>query len=683
MESKAVSIMSPSSPPCENIPIDSKADSIVSPSSPPCENILSPPASTLPPASVPRPKRRSKHCRRIEFNLLEVEQGCELEASRKKRACVRSIEKSGKKRAKKRPVHPLISRCSMNSYCSDRDSLEFRPCHIELMRRTPFFPYVNNVPRRAFNISFVEQIILGWEGEDLFKFGRTIIPFTADDVALILGVPSVGLDVPINGPVQKSVLHSHFSNTEKFDREGIKKLIRGIIKSNETDDVANTVQLWILLLLSTFLAPRTNFTCPPQMLHCLDDLNRVKDFTWAAGFQKLILNKMGDAHEAAMNNICGVKTLAKRNYKSDLEGKRFMYGCSAALCMTPNNSCAQVWLLEHTRLQTPINKIVFPRILRWEGPKKRKVQHMAKNLTTDQILLRLIPHSEEEWLLSGLESSTKVVEGGEEEEEEEEEERREKKKEEDRKESEETGEMSPSKWSTVMSEICNELRGVVCRIEERDMQTRRELEEFGTKLDSLFKQLKSYMAERKSSTTAPQNKGKGMTNMGQTEEGRGSSTSPAPMDVDELEKVVQMAVNVGTLNREEEKEEYEVLAVEKEENPEATISIKHDQQLLESRRDFCGHDLLPEEQKQIVHSFLSQTIDWTKVMNNRWDGYVTRQHVHDILFEKVIVDDAINIGYQFLIEKMENSPNQHHTCTYTPALLVHSFQSRKAKIMER
>ncbi|MQL99892.1 hypothetical protein Taro_032618 [Colocasia esculenta] len=131
----------------------------------------------------------------------------------------------------------------------------------------------------------------------------------------------------------------------------------------------------------------------------------------------------------------------------------------------------------------------------------------------------------------------------------------------------------------------------------------------------------SYMAERKSSTTAPQNEGKGMTNMGQTEEGRGSSTSPAPMDVDELEKVVHMAVNVGTLNREEEKEEYEVLAVEEEENPEATIPIKHGK--------------------------------------------------------------AIDIGYQFLIEKMENSPNQYHTCTYTPALLVHSFQSRKAKIMER
>ncbi|MQM14528.1 hypothetical protein Taro_047464 [Colocasia esculenta] len=346
--------------------MESKAVSIMSPSSPPCES-----ASSLLPALVPPPKRRSKHCVRIQFNLLEA-----------------------------------------------------------------------------------EQIILGWKGEDLFKFGRTIIPFTADDVALILGVPSVGRHVPISGPVQKSVLHSQFSNTEKFDREGIKKLFHGIIKSNETDDVANTVRLWILLLLSTFLVPRTNFTCPPQMLHCLDDQNRVKDFAWADGFQKLILNKMGDAHEAAMNKICGVKTLAKWNYKSDLEGKRFIYGCSAALCMTPNNSCAQVWLLEHTRLQRPMNKIVFPRILRWEGQKKRKVQVRAENIKTEQILLSLIPHSEEEWLLSGLESSTKVVEGGEQEEEEE---RQENKKEKDREESEETGEMSPSKWSTVMSEMRNEL----------------------------------------------------------------------------------------------------------------------------------------------------------------------------------------------------------------------------------
>ncbi|MQM21209.1 hypothetical protein Taro_054244 [Colocasia esculenta] len=129
------------------------------------------------------------------------------------------------------------------------------------------------------------------------------------------------------------------------------------------------------------------------------------------------------------------------------------------------------------------------------------------------------------------------------------------------------------------------------------------------------------MAERKSSTTGPENEAKDMTNMGQTEEGRGSSTSPAPMDVDELDKVVEMAGNVGTLNREEDKEEYKVIAMNEEEDPEATISIKHGQ--------------------------------------------------------------AINIGFQFLIEKMENSPNEYHICTYTPALLVHNFQSKKAKILER
>ncbi|MQL98588.1 hypothetical protein Taro_031303, partial [Colocasia esculenta] len=217
---------------------------------------------------------------------------------------------------------------------------------------------------RAFNISFLEEIILAWEGKDLFKFGTTIIPFIANDVALILGVPFVGRDVPISNPVQKSVLHSRLSNTQKFGRECIKILIHGIIKSNETNEVANTVRLWILLRLSTFLVQRINFTCPSQMLHYLDDQDRVEDFACADGFQKLILNKMDDAHEAAKNKISGVKTLAKRNNKSDLEGKRFIYGCSTALC----------------------------------------------------ILVHLIPHSEEEWLLSGLESSTKVDDGEEEEE---------------------------------------------------------------------------------------------------------------------------------------------------------------------------------------------------------------------------------------------------------------------------
>ncbi|MQM15965.1 hypothetical protein Taro_048921 [Colocasia esculenta] len=54
--------------------MESKADSIMFPSSPSCENIINPPTSTLLPAPVPPPKRRSKHCLRIQFSLLEVEQ---------------------------------------------------------------------------------------------------------------------------------------------------------------------------------------------------------------------------------------------------------------------------------------------------------------------------------------------------------------------------------------------------------------------------------------------------------------------------------------------------------------------------------------------------------------------------------------------------------------------------------
>ncbi|MQL68984.1 hypothetical protein Taro_001259 [Colocasia esculenta] len=172
-----------------------------------------------------------------------------------------------------------------------------------------------------------------------------------------------------------------------------------------------------------------------------------------------------------------------------------------------------------------------------------------------------------------------------------------------------------------MSEMRNELTAIVCRIEERDRQTRRELEEFGTKFGSFFKGMKSYMAERKSSTTGPENEAKGMTNMGQTKDGRDSSTSPAPMDVDELDKVVEMAGNVATLKKEKDKEEYKMITMNEEEDPEATNSIKYGQ--------------------------------------------------------------AIYISFQFLIDKMEKSPNEYHICTYMPALFVHSFQSNRSKHSER
>ncbi|MQM18269.1 hypothetical protein Taro_051257 [Colocasia esculenta] len=50
-----------------------------------------------------------------------------------------------------------------------------------------------------------------------------------------------------------------------------------------------------------------------------------------------------------------------------------------------------------------------------------------------------------------------------------------------------------------------------------------------------------------------------------------------------------MAGNVGTLNREEDKEEYKVIAMNEEEDLEATISIKHGQvTLLYAFFKFCG-----------------------------------------------------------------------------------------------
>ncbi|MQM18974.1 hypothetical protein Taro_051974 [Colocasia esculenta] len=205
----------------------------------------------------------------------------------------------------------MKARSSIEIYIKDRDYMAFRECHKILMRSTPFSFYVGNTFGCAFSIRMLEDIISTHVGGNIFLLGKKEVLFTVEDVGIILGLPNFGHPVRHYGSTKKkSRLHERFGMATNFDRKKVHSLIQQLVKLDDEANVEDTVRMWIVLLLCTFLAPRSAHSCPQQMLSCLDDIQRIREYNWAAAVQ-------------------------------------------------------EVWFLEHTRVRQPINRMAYPRLFRW------------------------------------------------------------------------------------------------------------------------------------------------------------------------------------------------------------------------------------------------------------------------------------------------------------------------------
>ncbi|MQL91461.1 hypothetical protein Taro_024074, partial [Colocasia esculenta] len=106
----------------------------------------------------------------------------------------------------------LISRCSLHIYIKDKEQIKFRKCHKELMRATPFAPYVDIPPMKCFGINLLEEIVAHQEVGNVFNIGNKLLSFTVEDVALILGMPCTGFPVHHYGSsIEVSKLHKNLA----------------------------------------------------------------------------------------------------------------------------------------------------------------------------------------------------------------------------------------------------------------------------------------------------------------------------------------------------------------------------------------------------------------------------------------------------------------------------------------
>ncbi|MQL69816.1 hypothetical protein Taro_002115 [Colocasia esculenta] len=186
----------------------------------------------------------------------------------------------------------------------DKEQIKFRECHKELMRATPFAPYVDIPPMKCFGISLLEEIIAHHEEGNVFNIGNKSLSFTVEDVALILGMPCTGYLVHHYGSsIEVSKLHKRFGKDTAFTRQVIHGYLIDLVGSVEKEDIKDTVWLWILLLLSTFLAPRSSYVCSPQMIKYLDDIERIRSYAWAVAFHELILHNIEEASKMVESKL--------------------------------------------------------------------------------------------------------------------------------------------------------------------------------------------------------------------------------------------------------------------------------------------------------------------------------------------------------------------------------------------
>ncbi|MQM03081.1 hypothetical protein Taro_035855 [Colocasia esculenta] len=116
------------------------------------------------------------------------------------------------------------------------------------------------------------------------------------------------------------------------------------------------------------------------MLVCLDNIDDIGRYNWAAAIAELTLHKFEDLVIVVREKRSDWKTTAKRRIAGREHGSAFIFGCSVALAL---------WYLEHTRLRQPIDREAIPRLFRWGSVLDKKLSFSVHSLQGQQVIKHL------------------------------------------------------------------------------------------------------------------------------------------------------------------------------------------------------------------------------------------------------------------------------------------------------
>ncbi|KAK8963259.1 hypothetical protein KSP40_PGU014031 [Platanthera guangdongensis] len=215
----------------------------------------------------------------------------------------------------------LRCRCFSSRFSKKIESWQIDFRGWELLGGTPFGCIIKAIPKLYMNVEILEILLSSWDEDQCgFVIGGNIIPFTADDIALITGLPNRGDKV-----LRKNVGFNGDTNYGRRGRslKGLEKSLDNAVQifksSPNSENDRCFVQLMILYLWGSVLFP-TSRIVPAYLFYYVQNLEAIGNYNWADAIHSFL-----------------VKEIKKNN-----EGKRVADRYISGLCLAVN-----VWFFEH------------------------------------------------------------------------------------------------------------------------------------------------------------------------------------------------------------------------------------------------------------------------------------------------------------------------------------------------
>ncbi|KAJ8431549.1 hypothetical protein Cgig2_029578 [Carnegiea gigantea] len=194
-----------------------------------------------------------------------------------------------------------------------------------------------------------------------FRIGVRRVPFSVFDVALFTGLPATGRRVELEGEElsievgilvrgcmadwEEEEMASRVPGRSRKKRRFFRNYVAAMAKlceeNNRDEQVGLWLRLYVFMVLSGVLFPRTPYGATGSMLHYVEDVDGMAGYAWAEAVWQVLVEMMGDTERKLTDGPLSEVHL--------------------------NGFCLliQVWFYEHTTRFDDQDKKQFPRISSW------------------------------------------------------------------------------------------------------------------------------------------------------------------------------------------------------------------------------------------------------------------------------------------------------------------------------
>ncbi|KAI0502032.1 hypothetical protein KFK09_016977 [Dendrobium nobile] len=183
------------------------------------------------------------------------------------------------------------------------------------------------MPRLVQNVPLVYKLLSCWDSKkQCFLIKDQNLQFTADEVAMILGLPNRGNNFEIGGA--------------RITGKSANDIRKEVISLDESTAMPDVLKKFIIFLLSNLFFPLHNYRTPASVISVARNVEKFLSYNWPDSIREFL--------------VADFNAVAKKMKKGQPLG--YLNGFVHIIV---------IWFLEHYALHEPLNSKARPRFLRW------------------------------------------------------------------------------------------------------------------------------------------------------------------------------------------------------------------------------------------------------------------------------------------------------------------------------